>query len=149
MRMSYPPSANYVCLRVRNVSDSNMERSSDIYVASTLTVTNHLPVDLDFEIADGLAAADGATVIGGGFGVPVGKDVDVLTCDVERAMPTIRVKIAGLAGWSGWYELAVEEEEVVKKGGEKAGQNEDISRCKTGFCQGDDGSGTPVTFGVR
>ena len=50
---------------------------------------------LDFEVADGLAVGDGATVIGGGSDVPIGGNLDVMTCDVESIMPTIRVKIAG------------------------------------------------------
>ncbi|GMI12097.1 hypothetical protein TrVE_jg1786 [Triparma verrucosa] len=118
--------------------------SLDISVTSTLTLTNNLPVKLDFEVADGPAAGANVNIIGTGTALEVGEVSNVLACDMENTMPTIRVKVGGV-GWSNWCVLRVSEEAERKDGKKKT----DISRARELVCQADDGSGNLVTFGVR
>ena len=92
---------------------------NDLFVTSTLAITNHLPVKIDFEVADGPPSGSSPNIIGAATAVGVGDASEVLACDMENSMPTIRLRIGGVS-WSDWCVLSVEDEVKEKKENEES-----------------------------
>jgi len=101
-----------------------------VFLYSSLSISNFLPVELAFQIVDGLPGTDASSVrvLEEQEGLGVGELHDCFCFDIEKSMAYGRFKIAGLM-WSDWVELPVEAGVV--------------------YCQGSDENGTPFTFGVR